>query len=401
MIRPSRLLPVVLAVGLAACANPEDPIGGACGNGFVAASGTVGDFGSDSPALKVEAFLEASAALYGSAVDLEGDVLGACQAIAADLGIPAGELEPSGAELEVTAACGRVVEEIDAIVATMPSGVALGITVTPAECTVDLDLAASCAAECDVTIEGEAMVECQGELHGSCSGSCSGSCTVEGSVSCTAECSGTCTGTCSGTCTGTCDGTCSVEDAQGNCVGTCSGTCTGTCSADCSGTCEGSCTSDVTGSCQGECHGSCDVAWEAECNGEADVMADADCKAACDARASATATCTEPTVTIVAVGLTDPGQDARLDELVATLEANYPAILAAQARLQYSIAPAFDSFVGALDGAATSLAAVGVQAVACLGVALDAVTDAAARVDASVSVSVEVSASVTASGSAS
>lgn len=389
---------MLASLGLTGCPADDDPLGGVCGAGFNAGNGTVGDFGTTEAALKVEAFLTASADLYGAAVDLEADVLGACTAMAVDLDIPTGELDPGAGELEVSAACGRVAEEIDAIIATLPTGVALGISITPAECTVDLDVAATCAAECDVEIEGSAEVECSGELHGSCSGACSGSCAVEGTVSCEGECSGSCTGTCSGTCTGTCSVPCDVEDGQGNCAGTCAGTCTGTCDAECTGTCTGTCTAEVTGSCAGECYGSCDATWEAECNGEANVTANADCKAACDVSANASATCTAPEVTIVGVDVGDPTAQARLDALIATLDANYPTLLQAQARIQYALAPSLESFVSSLTVAATSLADVGVQAAACLGVAVDAVTDAAARIDASVTVTVEVSASVSAEG---
>ncbi|MCA9674740.1 MAG: hypothetical protein KC464_06860, partial [Myxococcales bacterium] len=383
---------VIAAAGLTAC-DTTDPVGGACGDGFIAASGTVGDFGTGEAALKVEAFLHAAADLYGASVDLEGDVLGACTAMATDLGIPASELEPGTGELAVTVACGRVADEIDAIVASLPSGIALGISATPASCAVDLDLAATCAADCDVTIDGTATVECSGELHGSCSGSCSGSCTVDGTVSCTGACSGSCSGSCSGTCHGTCTGTCSANDAQGNCAGTCTGTCEGACDAECSGTCTGSCTADVTGSCTGECSGGCDASWDAQCTGEADVTANADCKAACDAQANATATCTLPDVTIVGVEVGDPTAQARVDALVATLETNFPVLLQAQARIQYALAPSLQGFVSSIGGAATSLADAGLQAAACLGVAADAVSEAAATIDASVSVTVEVSAS--------
>lgn len=397
------LLASFLALGLftlTGCPADDDPLGDACGSGFNPDNNTVGDFGAGEAAGKVEAFLHAAGDVYTASLDVEADVLGACTAMAADLGIPAGELEPTGSELEVSAACGRVAEEIDAIVALLPTGVALGISATPASCTVDLDVAASCAAECDVTIEGEAMVECDGELHGDCSATCTGSCSVSGTVSCAAACSGTCTGSCSGTCHGTCEGTCTVRDDAGDCVGECSGTCTGTCDADCSGSCTGTCTSDVTATCEGECTGECSATWEAECNGEANVTANADCEAACDARANATATCTEPEVTITGVGVPDPADQARIDALVTTLGENYPALLQAQARIQYALAPSLDAFVSSVEGAATSLADAGVQAGACMVVAVDVVTEAAGRIDASVSVTVEVSASVSASGGA-
>lgn len=391
-----------LPLTLAGCTGgDDDPIGGTCGDGFNAETGTVGDFGTGEAALKAEAFLQATADLYGASTDVQAELLAACTAMAADLGISSSELEPSGAELEVTAACGRVATEIESILQTdLPVGGALAVSVTPAECMVDLDVAAQCAGECDVDIEGSAMVECNGELYGSCEGSCSGECVVEGSADCQGECSATCSGSCSGTCNGQCDGTCTLEDEQGNCIGTCTGTCEGACEGTCEGSCSGSCTADVEGSCSGECRGSCDVAWEAQCNGEADVQANADCEAACETRANANASCTEPTVTVVGVVVADPDAQQRLDALVATLEANLPALFRVQARLQYALIPSLDAFVSATVAASTSLASVGVQGAACLGVAADAAAEAAAGIEASFEVSVEVSASVSAEGSA-
>jgi hypothetical protein len=310
----------------------DDGVGGACGTGFDPDTGTVGDFGATAAAQKVEAMLHASADLYAAASATEMETLAACTAMATDLGIPAGELQPAAGELAVTKACTRVKTEIDAIIKTLPVGVALGISVTPAQCTVDLNVAASCAAECDASITGNAMVECKGELHGSCSATCSGKCSVMGNVSCNASCSGTCSGTCTGKCYGTCNGTCAVKDSMGNCAGSCVGTCDGTCDANCQGTCMGTCTSTVTGSCSGECYGNCDATWTAECNGEANVMANVECKAACDARASAKATCDPPTVTIVAMHVSDSTKDAKLQALINTLKTNYPKLLRVQQR---------------------------------------------------------------------
>lgn len=393
------LVPAICVVlAAASCTGTDDPVGGACGGGFNAETGAVGDFGASDAAQKVEALLRASADLHAAAGSVENDMLDACTAIATDLGIAAGELAPAAGEARVTAACGRVAEEIDEIITTLPLGATLGISITPASCTVDLDLAASCAAECDASIQGMAMVECRGELHGSCSAMCTGECEVEGNIQCAAECRGTCSGTCTGTCHGTCSGTCSAMDAQGNCIGTCTGTCNGTCSATCSGMCNGSCVSNVTGSCSGECYGMCSAMWDAECNGDANVTANAECKAACDARANAKATCEPPVVTIVGVELADAQKSARVEALVTTLRANYPKILRAQARVQYAIAPSAAGFVTALRAASTSLASVGVQASACMASAVEAVVDAAATIDASVTISVEVSASVTATG---
>lgn len=394
-----RGISLALILVLAGCTS-EDPVGGACGNGFDAESGAVGEFGADATAQKVEALLKASADFYAASKSVESDMLMACNAMAADLGIAAGELTPASGELAVTASCKRVAQEIDKIVGTLPVGAKLGISITPASCTVDLNVAATCAAECDASIQGMAMVECMGTLHGSCSATCTGMCAIMGTVNCTGSCAGTCTGSCSGTCNGKCtNGTCTVMDGNGNCAGTCTGTCEGTCSAMCSGSCSGTCTANATGSCTGECYGNCSAQWMAECNGNANVTANAECKASCDARANAKAVCDPPVVTIVlSVTAPDSTKAARLDKLVATLKTNYPKLLRAQQRVTFALVPSATAFVAASKSAAVSLKAAGVQATACMAVALDAVLDAAAAVDASVSVSVMVSASVSASG---
>src|SRR6476661_8760382 len=92
---------------VAGCTGTDDPVGGACGNGFNAESGTVGDFGADATAQKVEALLHASADLYTASKSVETDMLASCNAMAADLSIPASELKPTGTELAVTASCKR------------------------------------------------------------------------------------------------------------------------------------------------------------------------------------------------------------------------------------------------------------------------------------------------------
>jgi hypothetical protein len=111
--------------------------------------------------------------------------------------------------------------------------------------------------------------------------------------------------------------------------------------------------------------------------------------------------CDPPVVTIV-VSVTSPDatKAAQITKLVTTLKANYPKIIRAQQRVTFALAPSAAAFVTASKAAAVTLKTAGVQASACLALAVDAVVDAAAAVDASVSVSVMVSASVSASGTA-
>ena len=343
------------------------------------------DLGTDGPAVKAAAVIEAVSRLTAQADGLASDLEDVCGDLADELGIAAPA--PTGDQTQREATCGAVAAEIEAILGE--AGASVTIVAEPPVCTVSVDAYASCAAECDVNVDANAEVTCSGgELSGSCSGECSGSCTVEGSASCTGECSGTCAGTCTGTCTGTCDGTCSATDANGDCVGTCDGTCSGTCSATCEGTCTGSCTADVSGSCEGTCSGSCDVEFEApRCDGQADVMASAECEAACEAELNAEASCSEPRVT---VEITGEGTD-RVTALARAIQLHWPRFLGVKARIEAGARAAAD-----VVGAAGDLGDASAQAVICLGAAADAALSAVASFEVSVSVSVEVSASASA-----
>lgn len=389
-----------LAITMTGCPG-EGPGNILCGTGFLPASGTVGDFGNDQNALQFEAFLGATGDVYRQAIEAENNILTACQGIATDLAIPAGELQPTGEEFEVTATCRRVAQEIESILtADLPTDIGLGIAITPPVCTIDLELAATCAAECDLAIEANAEAVCDGALYGSCTGNCTGQCTFDGSAACDGVCTARCTGACAGRCTGTCDGTCDVVDEEGNCAGVCQGTCEGTCEGGCSGTCDGTCVVEVSGGCEGECRGSCDVGWEAECTGEANVDARADCKAACDVSANANAVCTDPEITVVDVGVADVEAAARLADLVIALSNNLPLILKAQAQLETGLAPSLVAFQQSLEGSLDAAGDLGTQAVACGVVAIDSVIQTLASVNASIEVSIEISAAVTVQGGA-
>lgn len=361
---------------------------------------TCDDLGATAEAQKVEAFLDAGARFEADSLALAAEVEGTCDAIAADLGVTV----PSAAEgeLQVEASCAAVSQEIRAILdASLPAGASLELIYEPPVCSFALDAMAECVAECDVNVDANVEVECtEGRLVGSCSGTCTGECRVEGAVECDSSCSGTCTGSCTGTCFGACDGECSAFDGEGNCVGTCTGTCEGSCSGTCSGSCEGSCTAGVAGTCEGTCAGSCDVELEApRCEGMASVEADATCEAACEAEVSARAECTEPEVALYVSAEVDPAAQARLAELVTTLQANYPRLLVAQEKLML-VASSGAEMVTAFEGAADAAGELGFRASACFAsTTLDAAS-ALSTVEVSLSVTVEVSASVSAEANA-
>jgi hypothetical protein len=358
------------------------------------------DFGVSAAAIKVETFLDASAQFASDADALADGVNETCDAMLTDLGVAIPV--PAERELQVEASCNRLAAEIESIVtAAVPDGATLVLTYEPAVCSVDVDAQASCVAECDANVEADVEVMCtEGRLVGRCTGMCSGECRVEGEVECMAECRGTCTGSCSGQCTGRCEGTCTATDSEGNCVGTCEGTCEGTCSATCTGTCEGSCVADVEGTCTGTCAGTCDVDFEApRCEGDVDVEADVQCEAACEAHLRAEAECTEPRVDVDVSAEVDLAAQQRLADLIGVLARNWPAFLAATARLSAAVESGQDLAV-ALDGLTDATGELGAGATACVAQAVLETNAALANVSATVDVTVTVSASVTVEGQA-
>ncbi|MFT5352984.1 MAG: hypothetical protein ACI9KE_000181 [Polyangiales bacterium] len=361
---------LILAVGVTGCDTTIIPD---CDN-----------LGSDGPALKAAAVLEAVEQLTFEADSLANELLGVCEAIGAELGVASPA--PVGEETQREATCAAVSAEIQTIIAEASATVT--VIVEPAVCDFSITAYADCVAECDINVNADIEVMCTGgELRGQCSGECTGSCSVEGSATCMGECSGTCDGSCSGSCTGVCMGECSAVDSEGNCVGTCDGTCMGTCSATCEGSCSGSCVAEVTGGCEGSCRGSCDVEFvEPRCDGTADVMADAECSAACDAEISAMATCTEPRVTVEFAGTADGG---RVADLQRALQRNWPQFIALRARIQSATGAAAE-----VQAAAADLGRSTASAVICFAAALNSAVEALASFEVSINVTVSVSASV-------
>lgn len=351
---------------------------------------------------RLDALFEATGAFSVATAETDAEMRDACNAIAMDLG--------AATSTDTAVACENAATAIEDVLTTTEA--TLLVDIVPAECTVEADAYVDCVAECDASFD--VMAEpprCEGgTLSGTCEGSCSGSCTVEGDVSCEGSCTGTCSGECSalvegscdGTCVGQCDGECSATAADGSCEGVCTGTCSGSCegtlegecSGTCNGSCAGSCEADVSGSCEGTCTGSCDVEWIAPTceGGQLDVDADADCEAACEADASFDAECTPPQIVVTY----DGASAVELEELVATLRANYPHILAAGRKAALMVQSTID-LAASLDDAASAAADAGLQAAACLGSAIEAQLDAAARIEVTFEASVTVSGSVSAS----
>jgi hypothetical protein len=387
---------VALLAALSACGS--DGVPGECALSFNGS--TNADFGDPG----IDGLIEATGKFKATAGSLDSSVRDACNGISSDLGGTTND--------DTAVACDNAVAQIDSIF-TANANVSIVLEYAPPVCSAGFAAIVACAAQCDADFDAVATPPtCDGgELSGTCSGACDGECTVEGSAACAGDCSATCTGTCSatvvadctGTCTGQCDGTCATTDADGNCAGDCDGTCRGTCSGSidgtcsgqCNGDCSGACRADVAGSCSGTCSGMCDVAFqEPTCEGgDLEVEASADCQASCEAEASFDVECTEPTVVVSYSGAASSSAD--LDALVATLEANFGAILEVTGRLS-AIANATTALATRLAGAATAAANLGLEASDCVRLAIEAQVEAAASIQVSVQASASVSGSVAA-----
>jgi hypothetical protein len=346
-----------------------------------------------------EAFSASVDALVAASGEMKASLYVACANIATDLGA-ADAPDPAATDVgdeDLTAACDLAATAIGEAKASVTGSVQL-IYVAP-KCEVNASAQLSCEADCTVDAEcdpGTIEARCtEGELSGTCSGECTGTVSCEGSASVAAECEGTCaaecTGTCEGTCNGTCEGTCSAENTDGECAGTCEGTCTGSCSAKCTGTCSGSCelAADAEVECSGSasCKGECSVEMTApKCEAELEPPScemDADCQAGCKGNAQFEATCTKPSVSVVAQGNA---------ELTATLEANMPAVFQVAAQAELMVEAAAD--VAGRTGDVIAAVGGSLKCAASYGADFTAKLQGAVEAQASVNVSVSASASV-------
>ncbi len=185
-----------LMIALAACPGAKIP--GTGGGGSVDPN-ACGDWkGVSADAAKLYAFLDATATLQATVKEASVEVRTGCDAMAKELGI-----EPKG---DNKAVCDAVLAQLkEDLNAGIQAEASLTIDYKPAVCTVNVEAAASMAAECEASAGGSASVSCEGTCHGSCDGTCEGS-TGDGG-----ECNGQCNGTCSGECEGSADVEASAE----------------------------------------------------------------------------------------------------------------------------------------------------------------------------------------------
>jgi hypothetical protein len=310
----------------------------------------------------IRAFVTASGDLAAVAARVEGEVGTACERMGRDLGVPPQQMAPRQNESRVAAACNAVSARMDAI---LRSGVSAQIkaSYTPPACQVDANAEASCKAQCNVNVDpGYVKAHCDpGHLYGRCEGTCSG------------RCDGTCNGQCQGECQGQAGGT----TAGGQCAGQCRGTCQGSCTADC----HGNCNVDFK-------EPKCDVAMRGP-------SADARCDGSCRAHANLSAQCTEPRVNV-----TSTVNAGEMPRLIATLQANLPALLKAEVAYGQRIAGDMQVLVQTGSELPNAFGQLTAHAGACIAAAASACVNAQASLRVSVQASASVSAKAGAHGGA-
>lgn len=398
-IQKTALICALAAAAPGCFATLGDPnSGGGGGGGASLGNQCRGDFGSDEAGRQFTTFLQASAAFIDTSNDIEARMRAACQNLGTDLAMSSAEMAVNGNT--TLAVCNQVSAkiraEMDAIRAT-PSVKARFETTEPV-CTTKIEEYRSCIERCDVKVVREGRVEyrCEGgELRGSCNAQCSGQCAVDVQGQCSGSCEGTCSGGCNGVCNGTCEGECTARDGEGRCTGTCRGTCRGTCSGGCTGSCSGRCVASAQAACSGECRGGCSVEFQRPvCTGRiVPPEVKTECRQMCDSVQVSHQECTpgEARLIVDASGAAEAAE--RAQRVTAAVAARVPEIVALGHRLG-SLRQAGQAMIDNVGGFASTVGAIGGNAILCSAEAAAALPRAVSNVSVSFQVSVEVSASV-------
>ncbi len=296
-----------------------------------------GSFGASAAARQLESFMGASISFMGAAQDLHGVLLDACQDIGHRLGVADSLMVNATGEPDVRVACdaasAALRTELQDI--RMQANLELQVQATPPQCDIRVDAYASCAAQCDATVDpGKLEVQCEGgELVGQCNGTCNGDCQV--------------------------NGTWASSQAQ----------------------------------CNGLCRGDCSVAFvEPRCTGTMrPPSVHAECEAACNAKLDAEARCTPGEVHVVVRGAVASNIEERMARLRGAIEGAGGAVLATRAKLQRLVGSG-KLLVRAAGDVPSAVGQIGLSAAAC------AAESAAGIINASASISISFEASVSVSG---
>jgi hypothetical protein len=296
----------------------------------------------------IAAFVQASFDIQRLADQSYANVTAACVKIGRDLGVPEDQLKGEAND-SASKPCAAVSARIDQIV---KANAAVSVAYQPPRCQMDASFKAKCEAECGLEADpGKVVANCEpAKLSGYCQGRCEGRC--------------------EGTCTGECQGECEAKDAQGRCVGECKGTCKGSCDAT--------------------CHAKCEGTWKApRCEVEVEQSkVKAECSANCESSAKVRASCQPPKLDVRAQAST-----AAMQQLVATLKANLPALLQAQLRLGKQLAGDLRVVANTGKRLQGQLSGAGGKALACVSTAATALAQASVKINVSVKASASVSGS--------
>jgi hypothetical protein len=326
-----------ILLGSSSCAAPLFAGAGTSGDRTQLQARCGGDFGASASARKLESFMSASVAFMGSAQDLHGVLLDACQDIGHRLGVPDERMALPSGEPDVRTACNAASAALRAELQDLRVQAKLEIDVqaTPPHCDISVDAYAQCAAQCDASVDpGKLEVQCEGgELVGQCSGTCQGDCRV--------------------------GGTWVAGQAR----------------------------------CEGLCRGSCSVAFEQpRCTGTVQPpKVEAECNASCNAKLDAEARCTPGEAHVAVRGAVESNLQERVAKVRGAIEGAGVAVLATRAKLERLVGSG-KLMLRAADDVPRAVGEIGLSAAAC------AAESAAGIINASASISVSFEASVSVSG---
>lgn len=287
----------------------------ACGRCGELSEGAVGISGS----VQIDGFFAAVAQLDGAVNSVRAQFDAEVLALARIWGLDVDADTVVDADLVDT-----LLTTIESEFTTTVSG-GISLSVSPAQCSADLSIAASAQASCEASAGCDVQATppttsfvCEGQCEGICDQSCEGEIVCDASASGGIDCAGSCEGVCAleapGTCEGTCRGSCTVDgetqdDFDGVCEGQCEGSCELAAGGSCEGTCHGSCAvesdqelaCDAQVSCRGTCSGSCSgscIGTATPPSATADCDASAQCQSSASAQASASLSCTPPSISL-------------------------------------------------------------------------------------------------------
>jgi hypothetical protein len=281
----------------------------------------------------VRIFMQGSADLLAIGDKMKPAVKAACAHIATDLGASdtwsaLGDGDDSITNDNHTGACDVASAKVGPIMEQAATA-NFALIWTHGACRPDFEQQKICDTTCktqNVCDSGSIETRCDpGSLSVQCSGSCSASAFCEGTPEHPANCMGACESTCTGQCAGTCisaDGKRTDNDLN----------CHGKCSSGCNGKCEGRCKIDAPQglncgeqvSCRGGCTGTftaptCETEFKPP-----QCMENTTCWDSCSTSSVVNTVCDPPGIQVFA----DPTASPDVQKLVASLNANLPAIVA-------------------------------------------------------------------------